>query len=149
MFRVGITGCAIAALLLADGFTFTIGSPVAAQDYQVKAAAFVFRTDGCAEPAKPQVNGTAEGLVRGMRQSVLLKIVETAKPGVNAVIQTWPQEGRWVVSLKGTCGGSTAGAIVPVGPRGFIREASKLLAHPPAEAEIEAALKAVSTGEPR
>jgi hypothetical protein len=146
MFRIGIAGCTVAALLLADGFTFTIGSPVAAEDYQVKAAAFVFRTDGCVEKVKPQVDGTAEGLVHGMRRSVALKIVATAKPGVYAVIQTWPQEGQWVVSLKGTCAGVSAGALVPVGSSGFIRESSKFFSHPPAEAEIEAALKGISEG---
>ena len=35
----------------ADGFTFTIGSPVAAQDFRAKSAAFVFRTGGA--PIRP------------------------------------------------------------------------------------------------
>src|SRR5229473_579579 len=101
MLRLGITACAVGALVLAEGFTFTLGSPVASQDFQAKAAAFVFRTQGCAEPAKSQISGTAEGLVKGARRSVPLKVVAMTKPGVYAVYQSWADEGEWVVNLKG------------------------------------------------
>jgi hypothetical protein len=45
MWRLGIAVFAVGALALGDGFTFTIGNPVASQDFQAKAAAFVFRTE--------------------------------------------------------------------------------------------------------
>src|ERR1700682_3249849 len=117
MLRLGIAASAVAALVFAEGFTFTIGSPVASQDFQTKTAAFVFRTEGCAEPAKSQIAGTAEGLVKGARRSVALKVVAASKPGVYAVYQNWPAEGEWVVNLKGTCASASAGALVPVGPK--------------------------------
>jgi hypothetical protein len=122
MFRLGIAFFAIAALALADGFTFTLGSPVAAEDFRAKVATFVFRTEGCADPAKSQISGTAEGMVKGARRSVALKVASMSKPGVYAVYQTWPAEGEWVVNLRGTCAQANAGAIVPIGPNGFIRE---------------------------
>src|SRR5580704_16271238 len=103
MLRLGIAVCAMGAVALGEGFTFTIGSPVASQDFQAKGASFVFRTEGCADPAKSQIGGTAEGIVKEARQSVALKVVATSKPGVYAVYQTWPAEGHWVVNLKGTC----------------------------------------------
>src|ERR1700676_4750139 len=103
MLRLGFAACTVAALLLAEGFTFTIGSPVASQDYQAKGAAFVFRTQGCAEPAKSQISGTAEGLVKGARGSVALKVMTMSKPGVYAVYQNWPAGGAWVANLKGPC----------------------------------------------
>ena len=56
MFRLGIVACAVASLAMAEGFTFTIASPVASQDYMSKTAAFVFRTEGCADPAKSQID---------------------------------------------------------------------------------------------
>jgi hypothetical protein len=146
MWRMGMAACVLAALALAEGFTFAIGSPVAAQDFRVKAAVFVFRTDGCADQAKAQVGGTAEGLVRGVRQSVALKIVAAAKPGIYAVYQTWPAEGAWVISLKGTCGPASAGAIIPIGPKGFIRESSKFFTRAATDAEVEASLKAFNEG---
>ena len=146
MLRLGITAFTVAALVLAAGFTFTIGSPVASQDYQAKAAAFVFRTEGCAQPAKAQISGTAEGLVKGARRSVVLKVTAMTKPGVYAVYQNWPPEGEWVVNLKGTCTDASAGAIVPIGPKGFIRESSKFFQRPATNAEIETSLRALAQG---
>ncbi len=146
MLRLGMAACAVAALALAEGFTFTIGSPVASQDFRAKVAAFVFRTEGCADPTKSQISGTAEGLVKGARRSVALKVVAMSKPGVYAVYQNWPAEGEWVVNLKGTCNDANAGAIVPIGPNGFIRESSKFLSRPATDAEIEASLKALTQG---
>ena len=144
LLRVGMAACAMGALALAEGFTFTIGNPVASQDFHMKAAAFVFRTDGCVEPAKPQISATAEGLVKGARRSVALKVTTTSKPGVYAVFQNWPLEGDWVVSLRGTCAGDSAGAIIPIGPKGFVRESSKFFPRPATNAEIETSLKALA-----
>jgi hypothetical protein len=147
MFRFGIAVGVMASCALAAGFTFNIGSPVAAQDFRAsKTAAFVFRTEGCADHTKPRITGTAEGLVKGVRQSVTLKLVETSKPGVYAVNQNWPPEGAWVVALTGMCADANAGAIVPVGPNGFIRESSKLFSRPATSAEIETSLKALAQG---
>src|ERR1700693_874645 len=103
MLRLGIAVCVLATFAPGQEFRFTIGSPVASQEFQMKTAAFVFRTEGCAEPAKPQVTATAEGIVRGVRKSLVLKVIAGSKPNVYAVFQQWPQEGDWVVSLKGTC----------------------------------------------
>jgi hypothetical protein len=147
MFRLCFIACACGSLALAEGFTFTIGNPVASQDFQMKAAAFVFRTEGCADPAKSQIGGTAEGLVKGSRRSVLLKVVASSRPGVYAVYQNWPAEGDWVVNLTGTCGNATAGALVPLGPKGFLRESSKFFARPATGAEIDASLKTLTRGE--
>ncbi len=147
MLRLGMAAYTAAALALAEGFTFTIGSPVASQDFQSKTAAFVFRTEGCAEPAKPQVGGTAEGLVKGARRSVPLKVVATSRPGIYAVYQNWPAEGAWVVNLKGACANATSGAVIPVGPKGFIRESSKFFPRPATDAEIDTSLKSLTQGE--
>jgi hypothetical protein len=147
MLRLGIAACAAAGLVLAEGFTFSVGSPVASQDYRAKGAAFVFRTQGCADPAKSQISGTAEGLVKGARQTVALKVVAMTKPGIYAVYQNWPAEGEWVVNLKGTCADASAGAIIPIGPKGFIRESSKFFPRAASNAEIETSLKEVAKRE--
>jgi hypothetical protein len=133
-----------ASFALADGFTFTIGSAVATQDFRLKGAAFAFRTEGCADPAKSQTNATAEGIVKGKRKSLALQIVAAPKPGVYAVLQGWPPEGDRVLNLNGTCGDEKAGALIPIGTRGFIRESSKFLPRPATDAEIEKALKALA-----
>jgi hypothetical protein len=146
MLRLGFAASAAMALAIAEGFTFNIGGPVASQEFQMKAAAFVFRTQGCAEPAKAQIGGTAEGLVKGARRSVILRVAAGAKPGVYAVFQNWPAEGDWVVNLKGTCANASAGAVIPIGPKGFIRESSKFFPRPATDAEIETSLKALMQG---
>jgi hypothetical protein len=147
MFRFLVVACALAALALADGFTFEIGSPVASQDFRTKSAAFVFRTQGCADPAKSRIEGTAEGLVKGVRQSLALKVTALSRPGVYAVEQNWPPEGAWLVSLKGVCAGANAGAIVPIGRNGFIRESAKFFSRPATAAEIDASLKGLTAKE--
>ena len=85
-------------------------------------------------------------MVKGARKSVALKIATASKPGVYAVYQSWPAEGEWVVNLKGSCANAIAGALVPVGPKGFIRESSKFFPRPATDAEIEASLKALTQG---
>ena len=146
MLRFGLAAFALAGLALAEGFTFSIGSPVASQDFRFKAAALALRTEGCAEPAKAQIGGTAEGMVKGERRSVVLRVTAASKPGIYAVEQNWPAEGEWVVNLRGACAGENAGALVPIGPKGFIRESSKFFPRPATGAEIEAALKALVQG---
>jgi hypothetical protein len=146
MLRFVIAAIAVTAWASPQPFTFAIGNPVASEDFHSKTAAFVFRTEGCAEPAKAQIDGTAEGLVNGSRRSMALKIMPASKPGVYAVFQTWPPEGAWVVNLKGTCNDAKAGAIVPIGPRGFIRESAKFLPRHASGAEIETSLKSLAPG---
>lgn len=137
---VGIPGFA-----WADTFTFEVASPVASQDFRMKTAPFVFRTLGCNEPDKPEVSAMAVGLVDGARRSLVLKLL-SSRPGVYGLSQEWGGAGNWVVVLQGSCGNAKAGAIVPVGPSGFVRQASKFLTHPATPAEIDAALKTFPDG---
>ena len=146
MSRFCVAAFAIAAAAHPGAFTFAIGNAVASQDFRFKTAAFALRTEGCADPAKEQITGTAEGVVNGARRSVALHVMPASKAGVYAVEQNWPPGGAWVVSLKGTCAGESAGAIVPFGPKGMIRDSAKFLPRPPIEAEIDAALKALTQG---
>ena len=147
MFRLGIAACALASLAMAEGFTFNIASPAASQEAVSKTAAFVFRTQGCADPAKLHIEGSAEGLVNGMRRSMALKITALQRPGVYAVEQNWPMEGAWVVNLKGTCADANAGAVVPIGPHGFLRESSKFFPRAANPAEIDTSLKGLTAKE--
>jgi hypothetical protein len=145
MLRLVLAVLSLAALVLAHPpFTFTIGNAVASQDFHSKNAALALRTEGCADPAKSQITATAEGLVNGSRQSLVLQVMPASKPGVYAVAQNWPPGGAWVVSLRGTCAGESAGAIVPFGPKGMIRESTNFFSRPATEGEIAASLKALS-----
>jgi len=146
MWRLGLVTSAVAALAAGQTFTFTIGSPVASQDGRSKLAAFVFRTEGCADPSKATVDGTAEGLIQGTRKSVALKTVALSTPGVYAVYPTWGADGDWVVNLHGTCAAASAGALIPIGPGGFNRGSSKFFPRPATAQELDAALQTLSQG---
>jgi hypothetical protein len=78
----------------------------------MKRSAFVFRTTGCAAPAKPEVTVVTEGQVSGARRSVPLKVVPASTPGVFGVFRQWPEEGVWIVNLTARCESTTIGSLV-------------------------------------
>jgi hypothetical protein len=135
----------VPAIAGAQTFTFEIGGPIATQDFRVKSAAFAFRTSGCPDTSKVEVSARGEGMVGTDRRSMALTITPSARPGVYAVTRQW-ESGNWLVILKGSCGSAQAGAIIPVGRAGFVREASKFYSHAPSAAEIDAAIKAIPEG---
>jgi hypothetical protein len=139
-----LAACLIAGRAPAEEFSLMIGPPVAAQNYNAKNAAFVFRTKGCADPDKIEVNGTAEGLYNGVRKTLRLQRIGAVQPGVYSIFREWAAEGVWVVNLAARCTSAVAGALVPIGPNGFIRDSSKFFPRTPSEAEIEASLKALA-----
>jgi hypothetical protein len=147
MMRLALAAMALPAFSMAQGFSFVVGNPVASQDFRFKMAAFVFRTAGCPSPTTPQISASAEGIVAGQRRSIALKVISGTKPGVYAVTQSWPAEGQWVVNLKGKCATADAGALVAVGPTGFIRESTRFFSHAPTNSEIEMAFKKSSPGD--
>ena len=143
----------------AADFTLAIGSPAAAsvpwsedppgapyQVRKVKDAAFAVRTENCADPEKARVTGTAEGLVNGARRSVTLKLIPGSAAGAYLISREWPVQGVWVVNLSGVCAGAKAGALVPIGPSGYMRESSKFFPRSTTEAEVEASLKSLAGG---
>jgi hypothetical protein len=146
----------LSASAFAADFALAIGNPSAAsvpwsedppgapyQARKVKDAAFAVRAENCADPAKARITGTAEGLVNGARQSVALKLIAGSAAGAYLVSREWPPQGVWIVNLSGVCAGAKAGALVPIGPTGYMRESSKFFARPATEAEIEASLKSL------
>ena len=144
MFRAGLVFCMLASLAAAENFTLQIGPAVASPEYASKTADFVFRTEGCPDPAKAQVSATAEGLVNGERRSVALMPRPMATPGVYAVFHTWGPDGSWVIRLKAVCSDMTAGALVPMTSRGFSRDGAKFFPRAATNAETDAALKSLA-----
>jgi hypothetical protein len=137
-------GAFASAVLAAADFSIGIGPSVAGRSMNAKAAVMVARPEGCAEPVNARFEATAEGLVNGARRSVRLRTVALETPGVVAIMREWPMEGVWVVKLTGTCHSSTAGAVVPFGPKGFLRESSKFFSRAANDADVEASLKALA-----
>lgn len=71
------------------------------------------RTDGCNQPEKAAVWGTAEGLVDGERQTVKLKL-RKLRPGVYEVGQQWPEEGTWILAVTGTYRRHTSTLLIEI-----------------------------------
>src|SRR4029453_11494816 len=58
----------------------------------------------CNDLANVQVTGSAEGIRNGARESVPLDLLEVNKAeAIYAVQYQWPNEGSWVLHLKGSC----------------------------------------------
>jgi len=130
---------------LAEEFSLTIGSPVAAGSFRAKNAVFAIRSRGCPVPAKMEVSGAAEGLVDGKRRTVpLAHVAAMPTPGVYTVSREWPPEGVWVVNLTGRCDQAIRGVLVPIGPKGFLRESSKFFPRPAGQDEIDASLRSLA-----
>lgn len=83
---------ALALPLFGGGFHLELSS----KDGQVLA-----RFTGCHEPHKAVLTATAEGLVGGKRQTIVLEPVAQATPGLYSIPRKWPSEGKWVLKLIG------------------------------------------------
>ena len=97
----------------------------------------------CQDLANVKVSGTAEGLVNGKRQSlpITLSVIDQAV-GVYAIAQQWPQDGSWVLHLKGSCSNPKAEAstLVAVNKGTFVREKSEVLTEPATKKQVEDAV---------
>lgn len=66
------------------------------------------------------LEGHAEGLVNGKRQTITLTFENTSREGVRALRKSWPDGGAWVLVLKtGEHGDATA--LVGIGADGKVR----------------------------
>jgi len=151
MEMVRIAAFAVTLLSCAWGadFSLAIGNPVAVarpNGVVKKDIGFAVRSENCADIAKIQVTGTAEGVVDGARRSVPLRVIAGETAGTFAISHDWPQQGAWVVNLTGHCGNFTSSAVVPMGPNGFLRESSKFFPRAATAAEVELALKTLTGG---
>jgi hypothetical protein len=159
---VGILAWTVSVSAASD-FSLTIGNPVAASGpgaatptdkgaapvikKVTKDALFAVRFEDCGELDRAQISGVAEGVANGARISAPVILSAAGSLGVYVASPGWSQDhGVWVVSLSAACGKAIAGALVPIGPQGFIREKTKILPRVATKAEIDAALKALETG---
>ena len=97
----------------------------------------------CQDLPNVKVTGTAEGLVNGKRESLPLSLmVVDPTEAVYAIQQQWPQDGAWVLHLKGACSNPKAEAstLVAVSKGAFIREKSVVLREPATRKQLEDAV---------
>jgi hypothetical protein len=67
------------------------------------------------------IEGRAEGIVDGRRQSIALKFTDTSIESVRALQKNWPDKGTWVlvITVGEHSGGATA--LVGIAPDGTVR----------------------------
>src|SRR5437764_533120 len=93
---------AIAVPLLAGGFFVVLGNPDANPQAKALNAVLTIKAAGCHQPENATMTGTATGVVKGQRQTITLKVIALSEPGMYAVTQQWPAEGRWVLQFVAT-----------------------------------------------
>jgi hypothetical protein len=101
----------------------------------------------CSDLASVQITGTAEGIRNGARQSVPLDLLEVDKAeAIYAIQYQWPDEGSWVLHLKGTCSNPKAEAstLVPMNKMAFLRDKTQVLRDPATKKQVEDAVVALA-----
>ena len=153
LLMVGLLSIALSAPVVAGTFfRLEIGPPVAAgTDKKVikdgKKAILAVRALVCNDLANVQITGTAEGVLNGARQSVPLTLTQVDKAeAIYVVAYQWPENGSWVLHLKGSCSNPKAEAstLVPMNKGAFIREKTEVLPEPATKKQLEAALTALA-----
>jgi hypothetical protein len=137
---LGIAG----ANALAEEFRLGIGPAIAGAATGFKKSFMAVRVEGCPDPSRASITGSAEGLIGGKRQTVPLNLLALS-PGVYSVPQNWPQDGTWVLHFSGSYQNLRASALVPIGPAGFMREPSKFFPRPATSAEVDSALRTLAS----
>lgn len=112
---------ALAGQLLAGGFYLQIGNPEASSEAKKLNAAVTVLATGCHDPALATLRATAIGMVNGERREIPLKLDKLSTPGMFAISQQWPKEGRWVIRLEADNGAQFTSTLLTAGPEGVDR----------------------------
>jgi hypothetical protein len=129
-------------------FRLEIGSNIAGvPTLKTKNVVVMVRALACDDDASVQMTATAEGLVRGDRQSLKLELMTMPTPGVFGVRKQW-SDGTWIVNVTATCPGrkATAGALVALDQHSaLLRNKTKLLERAATEREVTSLLKQLAS----
>ena len=129
MSRTLLRTFALAAALTLTGFsTAAAGPPWIAIEYPAnpfdrtsRDAFLTVRTYHHGDLMAKTVTGTAEGVVNGKRQTMLLDIRPGSQAGMYVVRWQRPAAGKWVLVINGAAGGVThATAVVEISPTGGV-----------------------------
>jgi hypothetical protein len=116
---------ALAGQLWAGGFFLTLGSPEASPEARKLNAVLTIKMDGCHDPGAATVTATAIGMVNGERREIPLQLQAMTTPGMYALAQQWPKEGRWVLKLEARNGELFTNSLVTAAPNGIGTEAKR------------------------
>ena len=98
----------------------SIELPANPMDPSTRAAYLLVHTFHHEAAVRQLLEGRAEGIVNGKRQTLQLSFTETSRDGVRALRKSWPDGGTWVLVITtGDHGGATA--LVGIGTDGRVR----------------------------
>jgi hypothetical protein len=121
MFAALLQTLAVASLALAGPPWISIEYPVNPYDASMRGAYLLVHAFHHGTPVGFPIEGTAEGIVNGERQSIRLEFKETTRTGVYALRQMWPKEGVWTLVIRANQGpGDGATAVVELGSDGEV-----------------------------
>ena len=122
------------------GSSAALGTGLTFKEKNAKKIVLAVRAVVCEDLRTVKITGTAEGLVNGKRHTlpITLTVIDQAE-AVHAIQQQWPQDGAWVLHLKGSCATPKAEAstLVPVNKGTFIREKTQVLREPATRKQVE------------
>jgi len=130
-----------AGFLMAGGFWLQVGNPEASPEARKANAVLTLKAAGCSDPAKAQITATALGTVNGQRRSVPVEVIKLSEPGMFAVAQQWPREGKWVIQFEGHSEGRVTTTLINSGPEGVDRLHAKMDMRAFKTAEVEDLLR--------
>jgi hypothetical protein len=132
---------ALAGQLAAGGLYLVLGNPDASPEARKLNAVLTIQATGCHDPATAKVSATAIGMVDGGRREIPLKLAALPVPGMFALRQQWPKEGRWVIKLTARNGEQFTNSLIAVGPSGVDLFHDKANTREFTVAEVEAMLQ--------
>lgn len=128
--------------LLAGQLVLQLGNPEASAEARKAGAVLTVKAAGCHDPATVKIRATAVGTVMGERREIALKVTPLSEPGMFAISQQWPREGKWVIELVGRNDQQQfTNTLVTAGPAGVDREHARSDYRQFTPADVEAMLK--------
>jgi hypothetical protein len=141
IFTLTTAALALAGTLIAGGFYLQLGNPEASAEARKANAVLTIKATGCHNPAAAKLTATAIGTVKGERRSIPLEVTKLSEPGLFAISQQWPKEGKWVIELVARNDEQFTNTLVSAGPDGIDRYHPKSDMHPFAAADVDAMLR--------
>jgi hypothetical protein len=141
IFTLTLVSLAFAGRVFAGGFWLQLGNPEASAEARKANAVVTIKAVGCHDPAAAKVTATAIGTVNGQRRTIPLELTKLSEPGMFALAQQWPKEGKWVIRLTGKNDTLFTNTLISAGPAGVDRLHAKSDLHVFTPADVDALLQ--------
>jgi hypothetical protein len=144
MLALALATLAAAAPALAGSLTLQADDPVTNAEATAKHAVVMAHTTACMSPEKTVITATAEGIIKGNRISIPLRVIRLSAPGAYAVTRQWPAEGTWAVKMIVTnpeYKDHAVSILVPAEGGAAVLSRAKNFYNAPSESEIDMVLK--------